>query len=128
MTGKYGYFLLNGRVEGAHRVSFKLLLNETIPDGIKACHTCDNPWCVNPTHIFLGTTADNNRDAISKGRNKNPPVLFGCKNGLSKLTDQQAVSVFHDDRYKKIIAKEYGIDVSTVYLIKNKRRYAHVTP
>jgi len=63
----YGAFKINGKVEGAHRVSW-VLNNGEIPEGLFVCHKCDNPRCVNPEHLFLGTASDNMKDCYNKGR------------------------------------------------------------
>ena len=62
----YGLFHFNRKQVRAHRFAFGL---DNIPKGMAVCHTCDNPGCVNPDHLFLGTNLDNTQDMISKGRN-----------------------------------------------------------
>ncbi len=63
----YGKMRLRGRQMLSHRASFILNTGE-IPEGMLVCHTCDNPPCINPDHLFLGTNYDNTMDAVRKGR------------------------------------------------------------
>ena len=95
----YGQFVIKGSVFKSSRVSFHLFCGEA-PTGMMVCHTCDNPACCNPNHLFLGSSSDNMRDMISKGRgNKasgdahfsktNPEKLArGDKNGKSTKPDK----------------------------------------
>lgn len=69
----------------AHRASW-MIHKGAIPDGLLICHKCDNPLCVNPDHLFLGTDQDNTLDCMSKGRYV---VMKGESNGVSKLTEAQ---------------------------------------
>jgi hypothetical protein len=78
---------LNGKIDGAHRASYRLYLGE-IPDGMFVMHSCDNPVCVNPSHLSLGTPMDNTRDMIRKGRD-----IEGRKIQGAKLSERYRVMV-----------------------------------
>ena len=71
-TGCAGYGELNisGKAQRAHRIAFEMA-NGPIPEGKIICHKCDNPSCVNPSHLFVGTYRDNLKDMYSKGRENN---------------------------------------------------------
>ena len=83
----YGVFMVYGKKWRAHRYSW-FIHNGEIPEGMLVCHHCDNPGCVNPKHLFVGTQSDNIRDAFSKGR-KILPDNRGENSGAAKLTWEQ---------------------------------------
>ena len=66
-NGGYGAYNNNNRSIKAHRASYAIY-NGEIPNGMHVCHRCDNPPCVNPVHLFLGSISDNMKDAVAKGR------------------------------------------------------------
>lgn len=82
----YGRLLVNYKMVGAHRLVYRIF-NGRVPKSKIVMHTCDNPWCVNPSHLRLGTKLDNHRDMVNKGRayfqNKARPrnLLKFCKRG-----------------------------------------------
>lgn len=112
----YGYCLYQGRVRKAHRVAWAIAHGELPPSDIYACHRCDNPSCVRPSHIFLGTTADNMADMVKKGR-----AATGERHGCSKLKASDVVEirtllsagVTHRD-----IARKFGVGPTSVSHIK----------
>jgi len=105
------------RTLGAHRVAYELFVGP-IPEGKHILHHCDNPGCVNPEHLFLGTQADNVKDSVAKGRQAR-----GERNGSAKLTQQQVQEI--RDQYQPrshefgsyALARRYDVDQSNIILI-----------
>lgn len=82
MSG-YGKIRINKKVNLVHRLSYEEYVGD-IPEGMFVCHTCDNPPCFNPDHLFVGTPDDNMKDMVSKGRQ-----ALGEKNGSVKWLNRR---------------------------------------
>lgn len=111
----------------SHRLSWEIHHDKSIPVGMNICHRCDNPACVNPSHLFIGTHADNMTDKAKKGRALG--AHLGSKHPFSKLDEQQVkeIKTLLTSKIKqRLISKTYGISPSSVSDIKFNRTWSHV--
>lgn len=126
MAGKdadgYGHIWDGQRTAKAHRVSYELYVG-AIPDGMQVCHKCDNPTCVNPEHLFVGTNADNMADRERKGRGVR---LLGECHGASKLTRIAVQAIRQDARKQRDIASQHGVSQHTIWQIKQNKIWKNV--
>ena len=123
----YGGFRLGVRNQTfrVNRVAW-LLTKGPIPDGMLVCHHCDNRMCVNPSHLFLGTYANNNRDRAVKGRG------CGRKNNSGprlRPSDVRAIRREAASGVKRVaIARNYGVSYAAVWAILSGRSWKKVMP
>lgn len=118
----YGTFRLNGKEQKAHKASYQLNVG-AIPEGMCVCHHCDNPSCINPAHLFLGTQVDNVADRDAKGRQAK---LKGENNGRAKLTDADVLAIRDSGLSQNEIAAEYGVSQTVVSNIKIRKSWKHI--
>lgn len=109
----------------AHRVSWELH-NGPIPDGMWVLHRCDNPPCVRPDHLYVGTPADNVRDREARGRSR---VLRGSRNARA-TTDEQTILTLRarvaDGETIAAAAQALGLSYPTAYLAVKRRSWRHI--
>lgn len=107
----------------SHRASW-MVANGPIPDGMSVCHKCDNRACVNPSHLFLGTHAENMADMYRKGRGAK-----GDSSGLSKLTSRDVLGLLSlkGSATQTEVADMYGVSQTAVWLVWSGRRWNHLT-
>lgn len=122
--GGYGVFQLAGQPVGAHRMAWEIAHDCPVPSGLFVLHSCDNPPCVNPAHLSVGTPADNMADKIARGRTRVP---FGSDHHQAAITAEQAVAIYHDPRSSEQIARDYPISGSMVLKIKRGKAWRHAT-
>jgi hypothetical protein len=101
----------------AHQVAY-VLSNGAIPEGQNVLHSCDNPPCCNPRHLFLGTQKENTMDMKAKGRGSNPPTHYGEEHPRAKFSEADVRRILADKRPAKIIAAEYGVTPKTIYCLR----------
>lgn len=114
----YGQF----RNKRANRVAWEIVIGK-IPKGLQVLHRCDNPPCVRPSHLFLGTQLDNIRDMRRKGRDN---YVRGTKIGTAKLSENAVLRIRKAVGTNKCVANLFGISSSTVSLIKTGKRWGHL--
>lgn len=114
-----------------HRASWVIHKGE-IPQGLFVCHSCDNPICTNPDHLWIGTHKENNDDKMKKGRQGlvNPPYKSGSQNGSSKLKEDQVKEIrilLEKGLTSREIGKQYGVSKTTILRIKTGKNWSQIT-
>jgi len=135
----YGVFhFLNGTTVLAHRLSWfmkygaELLRRGNNAEGMCMLHICDNPPCVNPDHLFLGTKADNNEDMVRKGRNSHlggKGLNKGARNGQVKLDEEKVVEIrklLRQGVTQAELGRMFGVHRGTIGEIHRGRNWRHV--
>ena len=122
-TSGYGQMRLNKRHTRVHRFAW-MWFNGPIPDGLEVLHRCDNPACLNPKHLFLGTQGDNNRDCVKKGRHNSPR---GEKHWNTKLTEWDVKEIRRrTDMPTVALAKAFMVCAQVIRGIKARTAWKHV--
>lgn len=134
----YGSFRKGNKICGAYRVSWELTYGE-IPNDILVCHKCDNPPCVNPNHLFLGTYRDNAVDRSMKGRSskligkyshEHPEKTYGERNGRAKLTTQDVLNIRNEYVEGSItqqeLSEQYGVARTVISYIIHRKIWKHI--
>ena len=101
----------------AHRAAY-VLFKGPIPIGKLVCHSCDNPSCVNPDHLWIGTDRDNTLDAFAKGRR-----VGYCRKKLRRETAATIRERLESGEKPLALAAEYGVHNSTIYNIRNGKMW-----
>lgn len=121
----------DGKLLRAHRVSWEIANGQPLPSSLDACHTCDTPSCVNPSHIFPGTAVDNARDMVQKGRAKK----FGKRNedhSMAKLTMPKADAIRSSYAEGGVslqtLANHYAVSKKTILNIVKGRIWRPIMP
>jgi hypothetical protein len=123
----YGQINVAGKGMGAHRASWAAFKG-AIPKGLMVLHRCDNPCCVNPAHLFLGTHQDNMDDRRRKDREHHPK---GELQGGHKLTEAQvreikAITGPLALAKAQEVGKAFGVSPFHVYRIRSGKKWAHL--
>jgi hypothetical protein len=87
------------------------------------CHSCDNPSCCNPEHLWRGTATDNMRDMFEKGRGNR---ARGISSGKAKLTDAMVIEILRSSETCRALARRMGVSPGTIENVRNRRTWRHV--
>lgn len=125
VNGYGGFHVGRGRWVLAHRLAYWLHYRVEM-GSLCVCHKCDNGWCVNPQHLFLGTRGDNNADRDRKGRAVH---MRGAATGHAKLTPEQVRDIrrrYQHGPTADRLAKEFGVSRATIYHVHRRWKWAYV--
>lgn len=125
-TGKkgpkgYGVATYRGRSMLAHRFSYELHYGPMFMEGMFVLHRCDNPLCVCPDHLFLGSQQDNIDDMVSKHRH-----AHGERTKNAKLTEIDVRTIRSSREPSSVLARQYGVSSTAIYCIRKRKTWTHI--
>ena len=130
-TAGYGIKCIDSKKFKAHRIAYCKAKNIDIKDidGLVVMHVCDNPPCVNPAHLVLGTQKENIDDMMKKGRHGINPMAKGETHGKAKITSADVFKIREMVKFKtqKEVGKMFGVSHKHVGRIARGERWAHLT-
>lgn len=120
----YGVIGYGQRDHLAHRLVFQIIKQSNI-DGMIVCHSCDNPRCCNPGHLWLGSQQDNMADMKRKGRCRNGG-LKGVDHGGAKLTDADVIAIRQSSETPTVLGRQYGVTYQQIQSIRSRKTWKHI--
>lgn len=111
----YGTMTIHSRSYRPSRISYAM--HKADPIGLKVLHTCDNPKCVNPKHLFLGTDQDNSDDKVAKGRQQK-----GERHWNNKLTNTERSEILSSSNSISDLADRYGVTPSCIKCLRHRSK------
>ena len=121
-TTHRGLFKINHRLYKASRIAY-FLATGVDPGGLYVCHTCDNPPCCNPGHLWLGTARQNANDRDRKGRHA---ARLGEEHSMAILTEEQASYILKSSEQGRALARKFGVHETTISAIRHRRLWKHL--
>lgn len=122
----YGYFYWKSLRFYVHRATWEIFNKSNIPDGMIVCHKCDNPGCVRPEHLFLGTDKTNSDDKVAKGRHARGRAL-----PRTKLTEEIVVEIrgryLAGDVSQAQLSEKYGVSQGSIFRLLSGMCWKHVS-
>lgn len=116
----YPVCMIKGKWDRIHRHVYRKHFGE-IAKGLVIRHTCDNPACINPNHLIIGTHQDNMDDRFERKR-----TTFGTKNSHAKLTEDDVLIIVNSTKNNKELMQEYNVSYATIFNIKNKKSWKYL--
>jgi len=122
----YGRWRWQGKAILAHRFSAQQYIGSV--EGKVVCHKCDNPCCVNPSHLFIGTQQDNVDDMVNKGRDgRGTNPAQGTQANKSNLTEQDVLNIRADTTTShKDLAPQYNVTYHSIRHIRTRQTWTHI--
>lgn len=118
----YGQIRYNKKIINAHRYYYQKYNNITLPYNVVVRHKCDNPLCVNPEHMEIGSHQDNMNDMVKRNRSAK-----GENHGNNKLTENEVIHIYHSKLTNRELADYYSVNIETIRLIRVGKSWKWLT-